>query len=423
MKILKSVSTAIISAIIITGILVSCNSNNKVEEYEKVLVKQEEIFLETSEEMLAYCYTALDYLDTFIKDPDYNNLKNARIACVSALHALDAVPNPDIIVTDEIIDYYVSNNAGDMAALPTRVTMTESDKSDLILKLNTIIPNLSGIVIYTEDGIKQISDEYSYFKEITDWYTTNAFLNSNYFMALTMSEENCLEVKTHLAEKFPVFFNSGMQWETDADTVQENIDKWIDKYEEFITDSSVLLGKSEAYLEQEQQGKKSGYIVFDGHPETALDPLFFYTSDKTIKYAADTPSETEYEASMKCIDEDGKMYITCENVSTDEYFDYLYELMLSCSIYNALDSFVTDESVKECIIAYHNYVFENGAVRFSIGDFIKSIEEDEGISRDEYSASCKLNGYDFSISYKADGTVQIVTSSDFSFMPTANYLK
>ncbi len=405
---------------IIACVFSSCGQSENAE-FEQKLIEQEKIFLANNEELLEYCNTALDYLDTYIKNPNYENLKNARIACVSSYNAIEALQNPDMILSDELIEYYVSNGVSDMAVIPTRASSVEVFKNDLLSDLRFINDELCSLSIYTDGRTEYMTKLHTYLKNNTDWYAKYFFLYSNYYMAAIMSEKNCVAVKAQLENSFPVVFGCTMEWKTNPEEILADVNALIDAGDELEKAASEYLGESEAELQMVKDGKLPEYVIIDGHPATIRDPSFFYTSNKTIKYVANEPAETEYEAGMKCIDGDGKLYINCENVPIDDFFKYIYEIWVKCVQYGTDESLMTDELVLECVYAYFQTIYNGEELSFTVSEYVDYKEEEAGISRDEYSFSCNVNGYDFSMTYK-DENVEIITDSDFSFMPTLSYL-
>ncbi len=406
---------------IIACVFSSCGKSENTE-YEQKIIEQEKIFLANNEELLEYCNTALDYLDTYIKNPNYENLKNARIACVSSYNAIEALSNPEIVLSDELIEYYISNGVSDMAVIPTRASSVEAYKNDLLSDLKFINDELCSLSIYTDGRTEYMTKLHTYLKNNKDWYAKYFFLYSNYYIAATMPEKNCVAVKAELENSFPVVFGCTMDWKTNSEEVLSDINALIDEQGELEKAASEYLGESEAELQMVIDGKVPEYVIIDGHPATIRDPSFFYTSNKTIKYVANEPSETEYETAMKCIDSDGKLYINCENVRANDFFYYIYEMAIMCLQHGTYDSLTADELVLDSVYEYFITIYSGKLLDYSISEFVDTVEEENGIVRDEYTVSCNMNGYDFTMTYK-DENVEIITDSDFSFMPTLSYLK
>ena len=104
------------------------------------------------------------------------------------------------------------------------------------------------------------------------------------------------------------------------------------------------------------------------------------------------------------------MIVTSEDVELEDYFMYIVKL-LDCT-----DGEVdTDPIVYDCCYMYLYALYTDFELSYTVDKYIEFDEKEQGIERDEYVASCNIDGYDLQVEYN-NGTVTITADEDFSFM-------
>lgn len=316
-------ATVIVAVGLLTAII-CININNKKEDknpYPQILndlYQQTETAIKSYISLSDIMEDVVAYEKAYVENPDWENLKNFRIATTYAKTALRKVPVDVIELTDEQLD--IARKSGFDVSAFINYCDTEL-KAQMESNYSTVSGRTASIENFTVDseyeGLKNnlITDE-----KTISWNKDYLLLELQYLWA-DFPEFN---IHSKLAKKFPGFIDCNHNWKTDKNEILEKVDDHLAKFEEILAEQNRMLGNDEAMLEIDtEEGLKAK--VIDGLPTMVPDPFWIFPEDIEITTVYKTKEKKEINVLnvSEAVALAEKCTITYKTVSYDQYIDYL----------------------------------------------------------------------------------------------------
>ncbi len=262
----------------------------------------------------------ISYEKAYVENPNWENMNNFRVAAACTQGALEKIPTNVLTLTDEQLE--AGRKLGfDVAGLVNFCSLEL--EANLKSNYNTVATRYMTIENFTlESTYQELESLLSIDEHNVEWSKEYLLLELQSLWA----DFPKFNAKERLSQKFPEILNEDVEWETDRDMISKKMDKLLTELEELLAEQSRVLGNSEAMLEiYMEQGLKAN--VIEGLPTMVPHPLFSADAIKTVTYMTEDGEDVDAFDVVEAVTEAKKCTIVYDNVSYEEYIDYLLDVV------------------------------------------------------------------------------------------------
>lgn len=324
MKSLKKwwlIAIALIIIVVLTTIICISFGNKEEVSYPPVLddlYHQTETAIDSYISLFNIMDDVIEYEKAYAENPNWENLKNLKIATNYALTAMNKVPLDVLTLTDSQLEEARQLGFDVSTFINFCGTILEAQLSSNITAVSNRAATAENFTV--DSNFESLKNDVIIDEKTIAWYKDYLLLELQYLWADFPEPD----VKNKLAKKFPDLIDKNHIWESDKDVVLKKSDEHFSVLEEIIAEQNRILGNNEAMLEIDKEEKIKAKIIED-LPTMVLDPFLMFPTDtqKTTIYKTDKNAEIDASDVSQAVALAKKCTITYENISYGEYASYL----------------------------------------------------------------------------------------------------
>lgn len=317
------------------GSAFSSRSDRQTEEAEEAaghLLTVWSDYLRVREEMYASELWALDYVENYLETGSWDDLSEARTACIASARFLSDLSMEEEDLSDE--EYVVLAEAGmDVSFQSEQLRTIENDleESHTFIR-NRLLESLEENIFYSNSA-ERLKEDIALERECLSYWLESECNTLNYLLLTMEDKEKAEEYWENFLEKYPTLASESLKWNDSKSELEKQEDQCLDSVQEILIGKADLEAAMQADIyELEQIIEKGGSgewenisLAMNNMP--VLLPMPEWYDSETAGYLSFTKDEEGNvvypESGDELTDDFYGVYIEIERVSEEEIDTYI----------------------------------------------------------------------------------------------------